>query len=421
MSSRPLLVLTALVLAMGAGARAAAQDLSSSVTQRAVRAAVKITAEGPGGPVSSGSGSIIDPRGYILTNFHVVGHTRPGMAAPGTLINPGNTVRISMVESAREAAEERYVGRVVRADTRLDLALVRIVSEAGGQPVAESRRFPSVSMASTAHLRPGTRLFAFGFPLGVRTINVTSGEMSGFHMNSRDEVAWIRTDAEFNPGNSGGMLLDRQGRLVAVPTAVLSGQGTLEPIELARPVERVPEEWRRALRRGHIEDTIIDGVPALAMDTELVDQATGDGNAFDRPEMHYYRLPTGRPLRVQVSPALPVGVMSERGQVLREGRGEVTIGSADPPGLTLVVLIPPRAESGGGTLSIRLRARQAHEGLPGWELPPPGGSPPMPVPTSPGPMVPAPMMPAPMMPAPMMPAPMMPVPMPPAPPLAPRP
>lgn len=368
---RVVLLLSAFALA-GVGSSASAQDLSTAVTRRAVRAAVKITAEGPEGQVSTGSGSIIDPRGYVLTNFHVVGHTHPGDGPPGSFINASNEVRLAMVGSARESAEERFVGRVVRADIRLDLALVRIVSEVDGRPVAESRRFPSIAMADTSHLRPGSRLFAFGFPLGVRTINVTSGEMSGFHMNSREEVAWIRTDAEFNPGNSGGMLLDRRGRLVAIPTAVLSGRGTLEPIELARPVERIPDEWRRALRRGHIDDVEVSGMPSLALGGETTDHATGDGNAFDRPEMHYYELPAQRPLRVSVSPALPVGLLAPNGRVIREGRGALEVRSSDPQDAVVGVLIPPRAESGGGTLAIRIRTRRGHDGPPGWELPPPG-------------------------------------------------
>jgi hypothetical protein len=375
MSSRslPVGILGALCVVLALmGARASAQDLPTAITRRAVRAAVKITAEGPGGQVSAGSGSIIDARGYVLTNFHVIGRTNPGDGAPGTFFNPQNEVRLAMVTSARADAQERFIGRVVRADMRLDLALIRIVSEVGSGPIPESRRFPSVPLATTARLRPGSRLFAFGFPLGVRTINVTSGEMSGFQMNSREQVAWIRTDAEFNPGNSGGMLVDRQGRLVAVPTAVLSGRGTLEPIELARPVERIPEGWRRSLRHGHIDDVIVDGVPPLTVGQELVDEATGDGNAFDRPEMHFYQVPADRPLRISVSPGLAVGLLSPSGDVVREGRGEIDVQPSDPRDLLLAVLIPPRSESGGGTLSIHLRARHGHQGLPGWELPAPG-------------------------------------------------
>ncbi|MGE0789091.1 MAG: S1C family serine protease [Sandaracinaceae bacterium] len=365
--------LAALLLSLLIPCGASAQDLSSAMTRRAVRAAVKITAEGEHGETSTGSGTIIDARGYILTNFHVIGHTHPGRGEPGSFISGTNRVRIGIVSTARETATERYLGQVVRADARLDLALVRIITDLAGNPLSRTQRFPFIPLSSTSGLRPGTRLFAFGFPLGVSTINVTSGEMSGFQMNSRDEVAWIRTDAEFNPGNSGGMLVDRQGRLVAVPTAVLSGRGTLEPIELARPVDRVPREWLRALRQGHIEDTVVEGVPELPAQGEYTDEAVGDGGAFDRPEMHYYRVPAGRPLRIEVAPALSIGLLTRDGQVIREGRGTLPILSSDPTGVFLGILIPPRSESGGGTLAIRIRMRQAHEGLPGWGgLPPPG-------------------------------------------------
>lgn len=362
------------VLIFGGGATASAQDLSDRYTRRAVRAAVKITTELRPGEGATGSGSIIDPRGYVLTNFHVVGHTHPGSGTPGSLFNAANQVRISVVSSPRESARERYLGRVVRADARLDLALVRIVSEVDGTPIPPSRRFPAIPTADTRRLRPGSRLYAFGFPLGVQTINVTSGEMSGFQMNSRDEVAWIRTDAEFNPGNSGGMLLDRRGRLVAIPTAVLSGQGTLEPIELARPVERMPEEWMHALRRGHIDDVRVVGVPVLPLGREFEDEAVGDSGAFDRPEVHYYGLPAHRPLRVEVSPALALGLLRADGHVVRASLGELVVRSADPNDVVLAILIPPRAESGGGTLAIRIRARPGHDGPPGWSLPPPGAA-----------------------------------------------
>ncbi|MCB9596734.1 MAG: trypsin-like peptidase domain-containing protein [Sandaracinaceae bacterium] len=366
----------ACVMFLLAAGPAHAQELSQSVTRRAVRAAVKITVEAPGSRpdrprTSTGSGSIIDPRGYILTNFHVVGNTTPGAGAPGSLFSATNEVRIAMVDTAREAATVRYIGRVVRADVRLDLALIRIVSDVHGNPLPASTRFSAIQLADTTHLRPGTRLYAFGFPLGVHTINVTSGEMSGFQMNSRDQVAWIRTDAEFNPGNSGGMLLDRQGRLVAVPTAVMSGRGTLEPIELARPVERVPSEWRRDLRRGHLEDTVIEGIPELAMG-DTAHEAVGDSSTFDRPEMHYFRLPTQRPLRIEVSPALTIGLLAENGFVVREGQGEISIQASDPQNMVLGMMIPARQESGGGTLAIRIRTRAGRTGPPGWDdMPPP--------------------------------------------------
>ena len=62
---------------------------------------------------------------------------------------------------------------------RLDLALIRIVSQADGTPIPEGTVFPTVELATTTDIRPGASLWCFGFPLGVRTINVTGGTWPG--------------------------------------------------------------------------------------------------------------------------------------------------------------------------------------------------------------------------------------------------
>jgi len=216
------LVLPALALALMA-APVCAQEMSARASDRCTRAAVRIEVSFPGGS-SVGSGSIIDAHGYVLTNFHVIGHVIHGeRAAPGAFLD-GEHVQIATVASARDTATTRYIGRVVRGDVRLDMALIRIVANADGTPIAAGTTFPTVELTTTAAIRPGASLWAFGYPQGVRTINVTGGHMTGFQMSAAGgadpEVSWIRTDAEFNPGNSGGMLVDRQGRLVAIPTAV---------------------------------------------------------------------------------------------------------------------------------------------------------------------------------------------------------
>ncbi len=239
--------LSAIVFSPG-GPRA--QEMSADVTDRCMRASVKIVVTIDREHGSVGSGSVIDPRGYVLTNFHVVGAVRPGDTPIGRLFAENNEVVLGMVTAARETARPRYVGRVVRVDPQLDLALIRIVSDTDGNPVG-AQAFPFVPMAGTQRLRPGSRVFAFGYPLSLRTINVTGGAVTGFQMNARQEVAWLRTDARFNRGNSGGMLVDSEGNLVAVPTAVVSGragEALLEPIELARPVERIPRQWMEELR-----------------------------------------------------------------------------------------------------------------------------------------------------------------------------
>lgn len=322
---------------------ALAQDLDDAAAFRAIRASVKIVVLAPGGGGSTGSGSMIDPRGYVLTNFHVVGHMRPESGIPGTLRNPDNRVHLATVDDARQAARPRFLGTVVRGDVRLDLALVRVLSDVDGNPVG-GVSFPSIAMANTARLRPGSRVWAFGFPLEVRTINVTQGSVAGFQMNARDDVAWLRSDAEFNPGNSGGMLVDALGQLVAVPTKVYHGQGrTLEPVELARPVERIPAEWLEALRRGDIDDVRITGVASVAVGRPVRDVAFGDHGALNAPDQHFYTLADVRgPARVSTEPPLPVALV-HRGGVLRQARGTIELLDEDPPDTVVSVLVPNAA------------------------------------------------------------------------------
>ncbi len=303
-----------------------AQELSPSVADRCVRATVKIVGLAADGSGSTGSGSLIDPRGYILTNFHVVGRLTAEGGVPGSLINPDNRYAIATVDSARQSARPRFVATGVRADVRLDLALLRILSDESGHPI-RGAPFTTVEIGHTRDLRPGSALWAFGFPLGVRTINVTSGHVTGFEMNARDDVAWVRSDAEFNPGNSGGMLVDSRGRLMAVPTQVLSGGQTLEPVELARPAERIPGRWLAEMRRGPMDDVRIEGVPTLSTEHATLGEAIGDRAWFSRGEVHYFLVPPhDRPARVQLDGTeaeVLVGTLA--GVTLASGRGGVDL------------------------------------------------------------------------------------------------
>lgn len=371
----PLAIGLFLGLLATAGA-AHAQSLSDRATRRCVEAAVRLEV-GLGSGTSTGSGTIIDPRGYILTNFHVVGFTRheEGLGTPGTLYGDGRSVRVATVRSARDSAESQYLGTVVRGDVRLDLAIVRITSNLDGTPLADGTTFPTVELTDTEGLNPGAAVWAFGFPMGVRTVNVTSGNVSGFEMNAERDVAWIRTDVEFNPGNSGGMLVDRRGRLVAVPTAVVSSSETLEPIELARPVERMPAAWRTALEgSAPIEDVVITGMPELSAGAALTDRAIGDAGGMGLEEVHYFRLPaslatTGGTLTV--TPTVPVGLLDARGRIVREGVGTLMIAGHEASGV--VAILMSRGEDGAASeVSLRLDAAAAYAGrggAPGYGTP----------------------------------------------------
>ncbi len=333
-----------------------AQDLPRRVYDRCIRSAVsiKILMDGPDGArvLGGGSGTLIDPRGYVLTNFHVVGRTEPGHGGlTGDLYHSQGYVLLGMVGSDREQVQHKWVGQVVRGDPNLDLALVRIIKSVRDDAPVRGRRFPFIRLADFRSVRGGEAVWAIGFPLDSATVNVTAGNVSSFAMNHRGEVAWLRTDAEFNPGNSGGMLVDKKCRLVGVPTAVMlanSRTRAISEVERARPVSQIPREWLRAMRsRRLVRDLQIRDVPALDVSRPLRWTVSGDQGDEHLAGMYWFHLPALRPARVVVDGArVALLVRDKRGRKVAEGVGSVRIPERVSPRLDLMVQIPP---GGSGT------------------------------------------------------------------------
>lgn len=324
-----------------------AQELTRQVRGRCITSVVRVEVDTPRGTLS-GTGTIIDPRGYVLTNFHVAGHTDHRGGAPGT--HHARRYRVAVTRTERDEVRDEYLAEVVRGSLTLDLALLRIVERADGAPLA-GEPFQAMTIAGEPP-ELGARVWALGFPAGVRTINITAGQVAGFEQNADGETAWLRTDTEFNPGNSGGALIDRECRLVGIPTAV---SDNVEPIELARPATRIPAAWTDALRRGEtltLERT--EGILPLTTLTDLVDTHLGD-SAGRSGELRFYGLPRERPAVVSVSPRLELAVLGASGRVLREGDGQVLVTASDPQSALLVVYVP-RGQSGAFP---RVRVRYA--------------------------------------------------------------
>ncbi len=164
-----------------------------------------------------GSGVIVDNRGYILTNSHVIGDGRA--RSINVLFEDGQTTE----------------GEVLWYDTLLDLAVVK----------AEGRNLHVAEMGDSDDLNVGELAVAIGNPLGLDfQRSVTSGVISGLHRSIRIDQYnviedLIQTDASINPGNSGGPLLNSQGQVIGINTAKMQtgeGLGFAIPINLAKPI-----------------------------------------------------------------------------------------------------------------------------------------------------------------------------------------
>ena len=182
-----------------------------------------VATEGGRGPSGSGSGFLITPDGFLLTNHHVV----RGSSRMRVRLNDGREVG----------------GRVVGADPWTDVAVVQ--AEASGLPHAE--------LGESAGLRVGQLVVAIGSPFGFDS-TVTAGVISALGRTLRsitghlvDNV--IQTDAALNPGNSGGPLLDSQGRVIGMNTAIIhSAQG----ICFAIPINMVKRIFPQLMQHGRI-------------------------------------------------------------------------------------------------------------------------------------------------------------------------
>jgi len=175
--------------------------------------------------VWSGSGTVIDAGGLILTNGHVVDDR----------LGEYDVLGVAVTGRTDEPPELKYLAEIASADYDLDLAVIRIVSDLDGNPVQAD--LSSIPLGDSDQVEIGDHLRVLGYPgIGGETITFTEGAVSGF-TSERDVEgrAWIKTDATIAGGNSGGMAVNSAGQLIGVPTRA-SGGSTEGDIVDCRPV-----------------------------------------------------------------------------------------------------------------------------------------------------------------------------------------
>jgi S1-C subfamily serine protease len=193
------------------------------IRRNLLRSTVQIIALAESGgrlqPIWTGSGSILTPDGLILTNAHVA--TAPGPARRPDALGVALTVR------SDELPELRYLAEIRDIDTRLDLAVIQIVSDLDGRPVdTEQLNLHHVPLGDSDLLELGDAIRILGYPsIGGKTITFTEGTVSGFTRERGVEGrAWVKTDATIAGGNSGGLGANLDGLIVGVPTQVGYGE-----------------------------------------------------------------------------------------------------------------------------------------------------------------------------------------------------
>ncbi|MGQ9630181.1 MAG: S1C family serine protease [bacterium] len=236
----------------------------------------------------AGSGFVIDRRGYIVTNNHVV--------------EGAEELEVTFSDETVVAA------RVVGVDPSVDLAVIKVDFLPEG--------LSPVELGDSSSLQPGQLAIAIGNPFGLgRTI--TTGVISALNRtlrarNNRVIGGVVQTDAAINPGNSGGPLLDSQGRLIGVNTAIFSPTGGSVGVGFAIPVDTVKRVVPELISRGRYAHPWL-GISGISITPELSNRLARAG------------IPLGVKRGILVASVLRGGPADHAG--LRGGTREMRLGN----------------------------------------------------------------------------------------------
>jgi S1-C subfamily serine protease len=167
---------------------------------------------------SLGSGTIISPDGLIITNAHIVEPQR-GSTQISEII-------VAMSIDPDEPPVDSYLAEVIKSDANIDIAILRIFADISDQPIdPNSLDLPHATLGDSDQLQLGDPLIILGYPIiGGDTITLTRGDVSGFTSEGRYGArAFIKTSAMIAAGASGGLAIDQNGYMIAIPTQLGSG------------------------------------------------------------------------------------------------------------------------------------------------------------------------------------------------------
>ncbi len=193
-----------------------------------------------------GSGVIVDPDGYILTNYHVV--------------EGAKAIKVKMLNE--KGRERTFIAEPAGGDAEMDLAVLKMRSR---------ERFPFLRLAAEKTPKIGDWAIAVGFPFGLRqtvTAGIVSARGVSLKIQGRNYSNLLQTDAAINQGNSGGALLDIDGDVIGINTAIISPSGAFAGMSYAVPAAeaaRVFADVRagRRARRGWLGVSLLQADPVM--------------------------------------------------------------------------------------------------------------------------------------------------------------
>ncbi len=258
---------------------------------------------------ASGSGFVVDSKGYILTNNHVVdGATR---------------VKVKLMDDTKD-----YTATVVGTDSELDLAVLKIDA---GKPLK------AVKMGNSDSVQVGDWAVAIGSPFGLEA-TVTAGIISakGRALGDQDHQLqrFLQTDAAINPGNSGGPLLDIRGEAIGVNTMIATSTGAFQGVGFALPINLAVNSYNQIIKTGKVSRGAIGIMFGRDQKPELLKVYGGDG--------------TSGVFVTQVTPGTPADkagvrqgdiITSYNGKPVKDGEELVGLVSQTPVGSSVPVTV----------------------------------------------------------------------------------
>ena len=187
---------------------------------------------------STGSGIILSPDGYIVTNAHVVkGARHIQVRLSEVRRSPGG--RRTTIEPEPKLLEAKLIG----SDREMDIAVIKI----------ERTGLTHLTLGDSDAVRQGELVVAFGNPLGLEgsvSMGIVSSTTRELHPD--DMLAYIQTDAPINPGNSGGPLINSEGHVIGINTFILTQSGGSEGLGFAIPSNVVNTVYNQLRKEGHV-------------------------------------------------------------------------------------------------------------------------------------------------------------------------